>query len=71
MADTEFKPGDVVQLKSGGPAMTILWVEEGDCRCAWFVGSPSNCEAKEWTFPTSTVVTYVQKAPKAPRILNT
>jgi uncharacterized protein YodC (DUF2158 family) len=39
MADA-FKPGDLVQLKSGGPVMTV--VEYGDygegrrCHCTWF-----------------------------------
>ncbi|WP_336341237.1 YodC family protein [Pseudomonas atacamensis] len=42
----EFKKGDVVELKSGGPAMTIhdlgSWdlkgVEDG-AKCVWFDGS--------------------------------
>jgi uncharacterized protein YodC (DUF2158 family) len=36
-----FKKGDVVQLKSGGPKMTIISVaaSDGDYRCAWFSGS--------------------------------
>lgn len=32
----EFKAGDVVQLKSGGPAMTIAWIDGSDARCEWF-----------------------------------
>jgi uncharacterized protein YodC (DUF2158 family) len=34
----EFKPGDVVQLKSGGPTMTVLLLEQSgeDIRCVWF-----------------------------------
>ena len=37
----EFKAGDVVRLKSGGPRMTVKWsgktmtIEEGVC-CTWF-----------------------------------
>jgi uncharacterized protein YodC (DUF2158 family) len=40
MADA-FKPGDVVQLKSGGPKMTVSSLEEGGKRvyCRWFAGS--------------------------------
>jgi uncharacterized protein YodC (DUF2158 family) len=30
-----FKPGDVVVLKSGGPAMTVASVEENDVKCLW------------------------------------
>ena len=34
-----FKPGDVVRLKSGGPAMTVLMVHNNAfARLAWFDG---------------------------------
>jgi len=29
------EPGDVVQLKSGGPLMTVVAVENSDVRCIW------------------------------------
>jgi uncharacterized protein YodC (DUF2158 family) len=29
------EPGDVVQLKSGGPLMTVVAVEKSDVRCIW------------------------------------
>ena len=33
-----FKVGDVVQLKSGGPLMTIAEVRgDEQCRCSWFL----------------------------------
>jgi len=42
MAD-EFKPGDVVQMKSGGPKMTVFHIGEqyGETRifCTWIEGS--------------------------------
>jgi uncharacterized protein YodC (DUF2158 family) len=33
-----FQAGDVVQLKSGGPSMTIEREEEGGYHCKWFDG---------------------------------
>jgi len=41
----KFSPGDIVQLKSGGPAMTISKVTENDFssrlgyQCEWFKGA--------------------------------
>jgi len=37
--DEKFHAGDVVQLKSGGPDMTVLKIYEKDeeARCGWFV----------------------------------
>lgn len=32
-----FRVGDVVQLKSGGPAMTVTEVNGTDVTCSWFV----------------------------------
>ena len=35
--DLDFKPGDVVQLNSGGPKMTVEAVQsDGTLRCVWF-----------------------------------
>jgi uncharacterized protein YodC (DUF2158 family) len=40
---TELKPGDIVRLKSGGPAMTVTAIGEhaGETRalCEWFDGT--------------------------------
>ena len=30
-----FKPGDVVLLRSGGPSMTIVAVDEDEIKCVW------------------------------------
>jgi len=58
----QFKAGDVVQLKSGGPKMTIREIEEWDggprAWCKWFQGSDS----KEDVFPLPTL-----KFPDEPR----
>jgi uncharacterized protein YodC (DUF2158 family) len=35
MAD-EFKPGDVVKLKSGGPLMTVVTADSKEAECEWF-----------------------------------
>lgn len=36
----KFEVGAVVQLKSGGPAMTVSSIEEsGRYRCVWFKGA--------------------------------
>jgi len=35
----EFKLGDVVKLRAGGPRMTINGYADGKCECVWFEGS--------------------------------
>lgn len=47
----QFKPGDLVQLKSGGPVITVKIVhatgmDDEECSCEWFSGS----DVKQWTF---------------------
>lgn len=39
MAENAFKTGDVVQLKSGGPEMTVDGLFGGEVICVWFVGN--------------------------------
>lgn len=51
MSEVSFKSGDVVTLRSGGPKMTVRWVEEelgtlAAC-CTWF---DAKGETKEKTF---------------------
>ncbi|MGD9923774.1 MAG: YodC family protein [Pseudorhodoplanes sp.] len=36
MSDSDFKPGDAVSLKSGGPRMTIAMVDGKSAFCEWF-----------------------------------
>lgn len=35
----EFKTGDLVKLKSGGPTMTVQSVVDDRVYCQWFAGS--------------------------------
>lgn len=53
--DTQFKVGDVVRLKSGGPDMTIGTIEPGQPKfasCRWFDGK----KLKQSTFPLDLLV---------------
>ena len=36
MTDETFNPGDVVTLKSGGPALTVTRVEGADVEVVWY-----------------------------------
>jgi len=36
MGNETIEAGDVVEVKSGGPRMTVDWVEEGEVCCTWF-----------------------------------
>ena len=58
----DFKPGDVVQLKSGGPAMTVGGrVAEDSVRCHWFDGATAMTEI----FPTAAIRLYEGPKPAA------
>jgi len=58
MSDNSFVVGDVVQLKSGGPKMTIsgLFSEaekaiyQLDCVCSWFVTNTSELSQDGFVF---------------------
>jgi uncharacterized protein YodC (DUF2158 family) len=45
MADG-FKPGDIVQLKSGGPRMTVM-IRGGRIFCTWFTGDKREASSFE------------------------
>lgn len=36
MTDTQFKPGDTVSLRSGGPLMTVAMIDGQVAFCEWF-----------------------------------
>lgn len=49
MSDQKFKPGDLVELKSGSPVMTVEQACEdyngrwtGAYACSWFAGAKDN-----------------------------
>lgn len=44
---TSFKIGDVVQLKSGSPLMTIRIISENQYKCVWFNTSTNKFETSE------------------------
>ncbi len=50
----KFKVGDIVQLKSGGPKMTVTAVLEKVVHTAWFAGSKNEKAA----FPFDAVAPY-------------
>jgi uncharacterized protein YodC (DUF2158 family) len=35
---SDIKAGSVVKLKSGGVAMTVEWIEDGEAYCQWHDG---------------------------------
>ena len=49
MSDNQFKPGDVVQLKSGSVLMTVVkYIKEGKLECQW--QNESTGEFQTWSF---------------------
>lgn len=50
-AEATLKVGDVVQLRSGGPAMTVAY----DGECVWFEGG----ECRSHKFPVALLRPYV------------
>jgi uncharacterized protein YodC (DUF2158 family) len=44
--------GDVVQLRSGGPKMTVKWAENGEACCQWF---DAKNEVKVDVFPLASL----------------
>ena len=53
-----FKPGDVVQLKSGGPSMTVTMVVGIDTHCAWFSLSAVIREISSFASPAKEVFPF-------------
>jgi uncharacterized protein YodC (DUF2158 family) len=59
----QFKLGNIVQLKSGGPPMTVKSVEavNGECLCEWFGGG--NTLKSHTFFPETLKETKVSEKP--------
>lgn len=65
MARRKFKLGDIVQLKSGGPKMTVTEEAEGDeddapLWCTWFAGAKKTVGE----FPIGSLVSASEEAAK-------
>ncbi len=61
MAD-EIKPGSIVQLKSGGPTMTVNWVQYPNERrsfseayCEWFIEDKAPWKTEGRVFPLTSL----------------
>jgi uncharacterized protein YodC (DUF2158 family) len=64
MANAEFKPGDLVVLKSGGPRMTIEFVNSSDPKigCVWFSESTNQFYNKAFYRDAIRLITEADKA---------
>lgn len=51
------KLGDIVQLKSGGPKMTVTRVLDNHIHTAWFAGS----KGENGVFPFQAVILYQEE----------
>lgn len=53
------KEGSIVQLKSGGPAMTVRWVGEElgthSANCDWFIQDKAPWKKENDTFPLTSL----------------
>lgn len=52
MSDNTFNVGDIVQLKSGGPGMTVAAVNGDKIDCTWFAYDAATCTHSD-TFKTA------------------
>lgn len=65
MTEQKFAPGQVVQMRSGGPAMTVVKYEgAGNVVCTWMErkGKGANYDHKTSTFPEVALIPYKRQA---------
>jgi len=60
-----FKIGDVVQLKSGGPEMTVSKIDAEEVLCTWW--SSQESDHKERSFDPALLVVVAKTSSSAPR----
>lgn len=57
--DAQIQPGSVVQLRSGGPTMTVNWVAEEDgvqiAWCDWFIQDKAPWKKEGASFPLTSL----------------
>ena len=56
----KLKIGDVVKLKSGGPTMTVIRVEDEDVYCMWFIGEYQDMKVDSYRFPSGSLQLIVE-----------
>lgn len=59
----KFKAGDIVQLRSGGPTMTVDSEGKSDVRCFWFAAA----ELRNGSFSPASLVMIEPEKEKDPR----
>jgi uncharacterized protein YodC (DUF2158 family) len=60
MSESEIKDGSIVQLKSGGPTMTVSFVETegafaGTAWCEWFIQDKAPWKSEGKRFPVTSL----------------
>ncbi len=61
--EQNFKPGDKVQMKSGGPAMTIVNISGDNAECMWMqLKSKASYDQKTGSFPLVALIPYKRQA---------
>ena len=63
----EFRTGDVVRLKSGGPKMTVIRIKESDVWCNWFLVDQD--VPKMHSFKPEMLEKVEKRAPSMPEVI--